>query len=197
MKFPQQVFAFSCYRKSKCTFYTIIFCTWTLSWLATLALALCTINNNKVDSVFSRTLRCSCIFCSKRSDRTDGNLLENYLPHLLTTTTRPNGGWQFAAHTSVCVCTSMCVCACECGNKMFIVSLWLCNIYRTTGDHYKLNSQRNSQLAVCFGVSIISPNFVFICCKVSASAIYSHRIQLNQLTIVKSGQSWLLQFKRL
>lgn len=84
------------------------FCTWTLSWLATLALAMalavCTINNNKVDGVFSRTLCRSCIFCSKRSDRTDGNLLENYLPHLLTTTTRPKveeEGGQFAA---MCVC---------------------------------------------------------------------------------------------
>lgn len=158
--------------------YDYFFCTWTLSWLATLALALamvlalCTINNNKVDGVFSRTLCCSCIFCSKRGDRTDGNLLENYLPHLLTTTTRPKvaeEGWQFAA---------MCVCVCECGNKMFIVSLWLCNTYierlATTPNSIR-SAAHNLQRATCCLLRRVNnfANFVFICCKVSACAIYS------------------------
>lgn len=166
--------------------YDYFFCTWTLSWLATLALALalavCTINNNKVDGVFSRTLCCSCIFCSKRSDRTDGNLLENYLPHLLTTTTRPKGrrgGWQFAA---MCVSASVeikCL-SCRCGCATYIERL------ATTPNSIR-SATRNAQLAVCLGVSIISPTLCLFAAKFRPPlSTLSLRIQLNQLTIVKS-----------
>lgn len=150
--------------------YDYFFCTWTLSWLATLAmapamaLAVCTINNNKVDGVFSRTLCRSCIFCSKRSDRTDGNLLENYLPHLLTTTTPPeSGGGGMTICGYVCVSASVeikCL-SCRCGCATHISNDW-----RPLQTQFAAQlATCNAQLTVCLGVSIISPTLCLFAAK--------------------------------
>lgn len=88
------------------------------------------------------------------------------------------------------ICGYVCVCVCECGNKMFIVSLWLCNTYTerlaTTPNSIR-SATCNAQLAVCLGVSIISPTLCLFAAKFRpALSTLSLRIQLNQLTIVKS-----------
>lgn len=110
----------------------------------------------------------------------DGDLLENYLPHLLTTTTRPNEDDNLRL-TQVCVYLCVCVeikcLSCRCGG--------VCNI---SNDWRTLQTQFATrwQLAVCSGVSIISPTLCLFAAKFGLS---TPRLLLFPLRLLFSTKS--------